>query len=111
MNIRTALSRALIAGAAVVAIALPSAAMAHNDFSFSIGLGVPMVAPAVVAPPPVYRAPAYYYPRYGAYVPPVVTYRYSPWPYYYQYPRYQHRRDFRRDWHRRDWHRRDWDDD
>ena len=101
MNIRTALGRGLIAGAAVVAMALPSVASAHSGISFNIGLGVP-VAPVVVAPQPVYRPPQVYYYPYGAYSPPVVTYRYSPWPYYYQYPRYYDHRGFRRGWHGRD---------
>jgi hypothetical protein len=68
--------KALIVGGVLLAGA-SAPAMARDNVSFSVSLGVPFyAAPAYVAPAPVYYAPP----------PPVVYYRPAPAPVYYAPP-------------------------
>ena len=91
----------IIAGTALLA----SPAMAHDRVGLSIGIGVPLYAPAptvvYAAPPQVVYAPpppVYVAPRRVVYAAPVVEYRES----YYGYPDSWHHRHHHHHHHR--WH-------
>lgn len=120
---RTWLAAAASAGVAMALMLGATNALARDNVTWSVGIGVPGVVlgasnagsvyysppPAYYAPAPVYRAPppAYYAPPPVVYAPPVI---YAPQRPYWggRHERWEHRHERREHRHDRRDHRRDW---
>lgn len=109
------MKRSLLAGAAVLAMTVSTAAMARVDVGIAVGIpGLAFGVPGVVVAPPAYYPPVEYVapppPPVVVVPPPRAVYT----PYGWRYPRYDDDNDNwqgRPHWHGHKWHRDDDDDD